>query len=131
MFRAIKSDTGAVIPWEYLPAAAGTYKVGQALTVTGGKLTAISAAQATTPAYICEAEKTVAAGETLPVTRVSKNHIYETTLSAAAEGAAVGAKLQVAAGGLEASYVSATPGTFEVVSLTGTAEGDTVRGRWA
>ena len=130
MFRAIKSDSGALIPWEYLPAAAGTYHVGQALQVTGGKVAAISADLKTTPEYICEAEITVAAGEPVPVTRVSKNHIYETTLAAAASGADIGAKLQVAAGGLTAKYASDTPGTFEVVTITGTAAGDTVRGRW-
>ena len=33
MFQPWKSDNGAVLPWEYLPAEAGTYHVGQALNL--------------------------------------------------------------------------------------------------
>lgn len=130
MYRQIKSDTGTAVPFEYLEAAAGTYHVGQCLTVTDGKLAAINDAMATTPEYICEAEKTVAEGGVLPVTRVSKIHIYETTLSAAAENAVVGDKLRVAAGGNQAEYTDGNTGTFELVALSGNGEGDTVRGRW-
>ena len=128
MFTPHKSDNGAVLPWEYYDAAAGTYKAGQLVTVTGGKVAAISGALATTPPYLCMADKTCAEGELLPVTRISKDYIYETTLAAAAAEATVGTKLQVAAGGLQASGAAA--GTFEVVSIEGTAAGSTVRGRW-
>lgn len=130
MYRQIKSDTGTVVPFEYLEAAAGTYHVGQCLTVTDGKLAAINEAMATTPEYICEAEKTVAEGGVLPVTRVSKTCIYETTLLAAEVALVVGDKLRVAAGGNQAEYVDGNTGTFEVVAFSGTDEGDTVRGRW-
>ena len=130
MYRQIKSDTGTVAPIEYLEAAAGTYHIGQCLTVVDGKLAAIAEARATTPEYICEAEKTVADGGVLPVTRASKTHIYETTLSTAAENAVVGNKLRVAAGGEQAEYTDGNTGTFELVALSGNGEGDTVRGRW-
>lgn len=127
-FLPVKSDHGAVLPFEYLPAAAGTYSVGQLLNVTGGKLAAIAADQATTPPYLCMAQRKVEeAGEELPVTRVSADYIYETTLGAAASAAAVGVKLQVASGGLTAKTGA---GTFEITSLDGTAAGDVVRGRW-
>ncbi len=129
-FLPVKSNTGASTPWEHLTAAAGTYKVGQLLSVTGGKLTAITAASTTTPPYVCMADATVADGELLPVVRVNEDAIYETTLSAAAASAKVGTKLEVSAGGLEAD--AAATGTFEVVTIMeGTAKGDTVRGRFA
>lgn len=129
-FLPVKSDTGAATPWEYLAAAAGTYTVGQLLNVTGGKLAAITAASTTTPPYVCMADTTVADGELIPVVRVSEGNIFETTLSAAAADAAVGDKLQVSKGGLEADAAAA--GTFELVELPDgtTAKGDTVRGRW-
>ncbi len=127
-FSPVKSDNGAKLPWEYLPAAAGTYHAGQLLNINGGKLTAISAACDTTPPYLCMGEKTVADGETLPVTRVSRDYIYETTLAAAAADAVMGGKIKVAKDGLEATTGA---GTFEVVSAEGTAKGDVVRGRWA
>lgn len=129
MFLPMKSDTGAVLPWEYMPAAAGTYKAGQLLNVSGGQVVAVSAASTTTPPYLCMADKEITEGELLPVTRVSKDFIYETQLSAEAASATIGTKLQVTAGGLLAD--AAATGTFELVSLEGTAQGDFVRGRWA
>ena len=44
MFQPWKSDNGAVLPWEYLPAEAGTYHVGQALNLdaTTGHLEAVA-----------------------------------------------------------------------------------------
>lgn len=131
MFIPVKSDNGARIPWEYLPAAKGTYKAGQLLNVSGGQVAALTAASATTPPYLCMADREVEAGEPLPVTRISHDHIYETQLSAAAASTVVGDKLQVAAGGLEAAVPgSGSSGTFELVSMEGTAKGDFVRGRW-
>lgn len=135
MFIPIKSTDGAMTPFEYLEAAAGTYQVGQLLNVSSGKLAAISADQATTPPYVCMQSGTVAAGELLAVTRVQGKYIFETELSAEATAVTVGTKIQVASGGLKAKYVenaqnAAVPGTFEVVSLEGTAAGDMIRGRF-
>ena len=31
MFLPVKSDNGAVLPWEYMPAEKGTYQAGQLL----------------------------------------------------------------------------------------------------
>lgn len=134
MFIPIKSNDGAMTPFEYLAAAAGTYQVGQLLNVTDGKLAAIAADQATTPPYVCMQSGTVAAGDTLAVVRVNEKYIFETELAAEATAVTVGTKIQVANGGLKAKYVtssgSAVPGTFEVVSLEGTAAGSTLRGRF-
>ena len=128
MFRPHSSNNGAVLPFEYLPAAAGEYEAGQLLNVTGGKLVKLSAACTTIPAYLCMGKHTVADGENLPVTRVSDDIIYETELGAQAVDAGIGAKLQVSSGGLTADAAAA--GKFEVVFLEGTAEGSTVRGRF-
>ena len=122
-------------PFEYMEAAAGTYQVGQLLNVTGGKLAAIAADQATTPPYVCMQSGTVKAGEQLAVARVGEKYIFETELATAATAVTVGTKIQVASGGLKAKYVTgasdaAVPGTFEVVSLDGTAAGSKVRGRF-
>ena len=133
MFLPIKSDNGAVLPWEYMPAEAGTYVAGQLLAVdaTTGYLEPIAADLVTTPPYLCMADiKVETAGTPIPVTRVSKDCIYETTLAEAAAGTVAGTKLQVESGGLMASKPASGSGTFEVVSLDGTAAGDAVRGRW-
>jgi hypothetical protein len=126
-FTLHASDNGAVLPWDTMPAAAGTYEAGQLLTVTGGRLTAITAARNTTAPYLCMGDITVAADEELPVTRISENCIYETTLAADAATATIGSRLNIAAGGMQAG---SGVGTFEIVSIDGTNAGDTLRGRW-
>lgn len=129
MFEFHKTDTGAVAPFEYIPAAAGTYEVGQLLNVTSGKLAAISAASKVTPPYLCMGNKTVADGDLVPVVRVNRGTIYKTILSAEATAATVGSKLEISAGGKEVDAAAA--GTFEVTCIEGTAAGATVYGRFA
>lgn len=104
MFQPWKSDNGAVLPWEYLPAEAGTYHVGQALNLdaTTGHLEAVAADLDTTPPYICNAEvKVETAGTPIPVSRTSRDVIYETTLQAAAAGTVAGSRLVVKSGGTQ------------------------------
>lgn len=127
MFLPHKSDNG-LQPFEYHPAAAGTYEIGQMLNVTDGKLAAIEAACKTTPAYVSMARGTVADGEVLPVIRVNHEMVFATTLSAETAGAKLGALLEVSAGGKEADGAAA--GTFEVTGAEGTAAGSTVYGRF-
>ena len=128
MFSPHKTDTGAVLPWEYMPAAAGTYQAGQLLNAKNGSLTPISAASTTTPGYLCMANITVTAGQLVPVTRIQHTAIYETQLSAEAADAAEGTKLQVSAGGLQVDAAAA--GSFEVTYIEDTAAGSMVRGRF-
>lgn len=128
MFTIHKTDTGAVVPWEYLPAAAGEYKAGQLLEVDNGSLAAISAASTKVPGYLCMGDVAAAAGDLVPVTRVQKDAIYETTLSAQTAGAKVGAKLQISAGGLQVDGGAA--GAFEVVDTQGTEMDAIVHGRF-
>lgn len=128
MFSFYKTDTGAVAPFEYLPAAAGTYEPGQALNVVDGKLTAIDAATKTTPPYLSMTGKTVEDGDIIAVVRVSDDTIYKTTLSADAAAAKVGSLLEVSAEGKQVDAAAA--GTFEVVAIEGTTAGSTVYGRF-
>lgn len=128
MFSPHKTDTGAVLPWEYMPAAAGTYQAGQLLDAKNGSLTPVSAASPTTPGYLCMANITVTAGQLVPVTRIQHTAIYETQLSAEAASAAEGTKLQVSAGGLQVDAAAA--GSFEVTYIEDTAAGSMVRGRF-
>lgn len=128
MFSPHKTDTGAVLPWEYMPAAAGTYQAGQLLNAKNGSLTPVREASPTTPGYLCMANITVTAGQLVPVTRIQHTAIYETQLSAEAADAAEGTKLQVSAGGLQVDAAAA--GSFEVTYIEDTAAGSMVRGRF-
>lgn len=123
-FVSVKSDTGAVIPWEYHPAKAGAYKCGQMVGVSGGMIGPLAGGG--TPPYLCMGETTIAAdGDILPVLRVCAGDIFEAPLAAAGK-VRLGDKLGVSAGGLEAGG----SGTFEVVAADGDQKGDLVRGRF-
>lgn len=127
MFMPEKQEKG-LQGWEYLPAAADSYEVGQMLTVSGGKVAKISAALKTTPPYVSMAKKTLADGENLPVMRVKEDTVFKTTLSAETATAAIGAKLEVSAGGLAVDGTAA--GTFELNYVEGTKAGSVVTGRF-
>lgn len=127
VFVPVKRDTEAMLPWEYLGAAAGTYRAGQMLTVSEGKLAALSLASTETPPYLCMADVKAAEGQVIPVTRVEGDCIYETQLKALYADAKPGVKMQVDADGLSASEGE---GNFELVEVHGTAQGATVRGRF-
>lgn len=123
-----KNLNGVLQPWERLPAAAGTYQAGQLVNAADGVVKPVAAASASTPGYLCVADVTLAQGDLLPVARIVKDEIYVSQLSVETEGAKVGAKLQVSAGGLQVDGAAA--GTFEVVWVAGTAAGSEVHGRF-
>lgn len=127
MFLPHKSDNG-LQPFEYYPAAAGTYEIGQLLNVTDGKLAAITAASKATPAYVSMGQGNLADGDVLPVIRVNHEMVFQTTLSAETAGAKLGALLEVSAGGKEVDGAAA--GTFEVTYAEGTAVGSVIHGRF-
>ena len=98
MFKIYSVDDGRNVPIEYLPAAAITPKMGLALTQTGGQLAVASGT--TAPSYICMCERTEAceAGEIIPVLRVGRDIIWETTAQAAMTSINLGDKVTRSAG---------------------------------
>ena len=127
MFLPHKSDNG-LQPFEYHPAAAGTYEIGQMLNVNNGQLVAVETASTKTPAYVSMGQGVFVAGDVLPVIRVNPAMIFETTLSSEAADAKLGSKLQVSAGGKQVD--AAATGTFEVVYIEDIAAESIVHGRF-
>lgn len=128
MFFPHKSDVGFTQPWEYLPAAAGTYKPGQLLMLKEGQLKVLDSACSDVPPYICQCSRTVAEGEIIPVIRTSDDVIYESRLGKDAPSAKIGTMLQVSKGG-EAVDADAA-GSFEVTFIEDTTVGSVVCGRF-
>lgn len=122
-------DDGRVASIEYLPCGAITPKIGMALTQASGNLAV--AAGATAPTYIsmCDRETACVAGEIIPVIRVQKDMIFETTFSAAATSIKLGSKVTVNTDGLQVTATT-TDGVAEVIGMDGTAAGSTVRVRF-
>ena len=78
---------------EYLPASAITPKVGMALTQTTGQLALATGATAPTYISMCEKDGECTAGDIIPVIRVGKDMILETTFAAAATSIKLGDKV--------------------------------------
>lgn len=126
MIIPIKNMSGAPAPHEYLPASAIAVKYGMAMVFASGKLAKCGAEA--TPEYICmhESEGTLAAGDIIPVVRVSKDETYETVLSAAGGSLKLGDKVTIATDGLRVTATT-TNGVAEIVAMDGTASGSKVR----
>lgn len=135
-FKIYSTDDNRVPGIEYLPASAITPKVGMALTQTTGQLTQTTgqlalATGATAPTYIsmCEKDGKCTAGDIIPVIRVGKDMILETTFAAAATSIKLGDKVTLHTDGLQVTDTT-TNGVAEVVYMDGTAIGSMCRVRF-
>ena len=126
MFTPYTRDTGKLQPWEYLPASAGSYKIGQALRVSDGVLLPVSGTGC--PDYVCMYDGTTVQGQIIPVIRVTERLVFETELSSDAADAKIGSKLQVSADSMGVD--GAATGAFHVSYIEDTAAGSIVRGRF-
>jgi len=123
-FYVHSSDDGRNPPIEYLPCSAITPKMGMALIVSSGNLALATGTNA--PAYISMCERTAActAGDLIPVLRVGKDIIFETTNSVALT-AKVGQKVTLHTDGLQVTNTTES-GVAEIVAMDGTAVGSKV-----
>ena len=142
-FKIYSTDDNRVPGIEYLPASAITPKVGMALTQTTGQLAQTTgqlaqttgqlalATGATAPTYIsmCEKDGECTAGDIIPVIRVGKDMILETTFAAAANSIKLGDKVTLHTDGLQVTATT-TNGVAEVVYMDGTASGSMCRVRF-
>ena len=128
-FKIYSTDDNRVPGIEYLPASAITPKVGMALTQTAGQLEL--ATDATAPTYIsmCEKDSKCTAGDIIPVIRVGKDMILETTFADAATSIKLGNKVTLHADGLRVTATTSN-GVAEVVYMDGTASGSMCRVRF-
>ena len=92
-FKIYSTDDNRVPGIEYLPASAITPKVGMALTQTTGQLALATGATAPTYISMCEKDSECTAGDIIPVIRVGKDMILETTFAAAATSIKLGDKV--------------------------------------
>lgn len=128
-FKIYSTDDNRVPGIEYLPASAIAPKVGMALTQTAGQLAL--ATDATAPTYIsmCEKDSKCTAGDIIPVIRVGKDMILETTFEAAATSIKLGDKVTLHTDGLQVTATTDN-GVAEVVYMDGTASGSMCRVRF-
>ena len=128
-FKIYSTDDNRVPGIEYLPANAITPKVGMALVQSGGNLALATGTNAPTYISMCEKDGECTAGDIIPVIRVGKDMILETTFEAAATSIKLGDKVTLHTDGLQVTATT-TNGVAEVVYMDGTASGSMCRVRF-
>jgi len=128
-FKIYSTDDNRVPGIEYLPASAITPKVGMALTQTTGQLALATGETAPTYISMCEKDSECTAGDIIPVIRVGKDMILETTFEAAATSIKLGDKVTLHTDGLQVTATTSN-GVAEVVYMDGTASGSMCRVRF-
>lgn len=116
-------------PIEYLPAEAITPKIGLCLALDGTNSGQLEVS--VTPQFICLCEKAaaVAAGELIPVLRITPDMVFAVTLDGSTSLKA-GAIAAVKSDGMQIDADGTTSRCFLLEHLTGTASGDLVYGRF-
>lgn len=128
-FLIHSTDDGHVPSFEYLPCGAITPQIGMALTQTDGNLAI--ATGATAPTYISMVEKEAActAGDIIPVIRVDKRIIFETTNNAEFTSINKGDKVTLHTDGMQVTATTES-GVAEVVDFDETAVGSKIKVRF-
>ena len=129
-FKIYKTDDGRIPGIEYLPCSAITPKVGMALVQSSGNLAIATGTTAPTYISMCEKDSACTAGDIIPVIRVSKDMVFETTFSAAATSIKLGNKVTLHASDGMSVTATTTDGVAEVVYMDGTASGSMCRVRF-
>lgn len=129
-FKIHKIDDGRIPGIEYLPCGAITPKVGMALVQSTGNLAIATGTTAPTYISMCEKDSACTAGDIIPVIRVSKDMVFETTFSAAATSIKLGNKVTLHASDGMSVTATTTDGVAEVVYMDGTASGSMCRVRF-
>lgn len=124
------TDGGFIPPWKWMAAAAGTYKIGDALIISSGKLTAVTSGSGqsdSTPHYVCMADITAGAGDLIPVVKTDAGITWETQLQADSASLAVGLAYTLHTDGRTITTTTSN-GCFTVTGYDGKTAGDAVRG---
>lgn len=129
-FKIYKTDDGRIPGIEYLPCSAITPKVGMALVQSSGNLAIATGTTAPTYISMCEKDSACTAGDIIPVIRVSKDMVFETTFSATATSVKLGNKVTLHASDGMSVTATTTDGVAEVVYMDGTASGSMCRVRF-
>ena len=126
-FSIHKNDRAGSPVNEVMPAAAGTYAIGQALAFNGGVLKAASGT--TKPTHIAAESKTLGSAGTLYVHKIEPTIVYKSEMSVAG-AKTVGASYTLSTDGMGITNTT-TDGVATVVEADGATVNDAVYIRFA
>lgn len=130
-FLVHSTDDHRVPVLEYLPALTQLQvNVGMAMKLDAANGVLSAATGAVKPDYICMCSReAVAAGEQIPVIRVDSDMVFETSFAVAADALKLGSKVTLHTDGMQITATTEN-GVAQIITMDGTAVGDTCRVRF-
>ena len=123
MFSLKRADKGNNPAIKELPAAAGTYTVGQVAVLEDGYITPVSGT--TMPTYVTAGAGTLASGDIIAVNPIYKDMEFDTVLSA--NGSLVKGDKVTISSTFDSVTATTTNGVATIVDVAGTTSGSAVR----
>ena len=123
MFKIFKKNNATIPVVKEIPAAAGTYAVGQTLALNASGLAA-QVAGTNVPTFICASDATVASGDAIAVNPIYEDMEFVTTFSADGSALKAGAKVTIATT-FDQVTATTTSGVVEIVEKLGTGASGT------
>ena len=123
MFKLFKKNQATIPVVKEIPAAAGTYAVGETLAYNAAGLVA-QVAGTTVPEFVCASDATVASGTTIAVNPVFEDMEFVTVFSADGSALKAGAKVTISTT-FDSVTATTTNGVAEIVEKLGTGASGT------
>lgn len=123
MFKLFKKNNATIPVVKEIPAAAGTYAVGQTLAINASGLAA-QVAGSTVPEFVCASDATAASGDMIAVNPIYEDMEFETVFSADGSALKAGAKVTIAAT-YDAVTATTTNGVATIVEKLGSGASGT------
>ena len=123
MFKIFKKNNATIPVVKEIPAAAGTYAVGQTLALNASGLVA-QVAGTNVPTFICASDATVASGDAIAVNPIYEDMEFVTTFSADGSALKAGAKVTIATT-FDQVTATTTSGVVEIVEKLGSGASGT------
>jgi hypothetical protein len=123
MFKLFKKNNATVPVVKEIPAAAGTYSVGDALVISGGLATKTTGT--VTPEFISAGKGTLSSGDVLAVNPIYEDMEFLTSFITTATGLKIGEKVTIATDSAQVTATT-TNGVAEIVDPISTAAGGEV-----
>ena len=123
MFKLHKKNQATIPVVKEIPAAAGTYAVGQTLALNAAGYAA-QVAGTTAPAFVCASSATVSSGDVIAVNPIYEDMEFLTVFSADGSSLKPGAKVTISST-FDSVTATTTSGVVEIVEKLGTGASGT------
>lgn len=123
MFKLFKKNQATIPVVKEIPAAAGTYSVGETLALNASGLVA-QVGGTSVPTFVCASDATVSSGDAIAVNPIYEDMEFVTVFSADGSALKAGAKVTISTT-FDSVTATTTSGVAEIVEKLGTGASGT------